>query len=86
MSSTQSVPGQPVAPPEPIIGNAYGQRLLKVPTDWDEAITRFEGSPKMARIFPPLLIEMLARVKRQEMAKSVAMDPARLALETCQAV
>jgi glutamine synthetase len=75
-----------VAPPEPIIGNAYGQRLLKVPTDWDEAITRFEGSPKMARIFPPLLIEMLARVKRQEMARSFAMDPARLALETCQAV
>ncbi|MCA8879187.1 MAG: glutamine synthetase [Rhodobacteraceae bacterium] len=75
-----------VAPPEPIMGNAYGQRILKVPADWVEAITRFEGSPKMARIFPGLLIDMLARVKRQELKKSDALDAARLALETSQAV
>jgi len=32
------------------------------------------------------LVEMLARVKRQELKKSAAIDPARLASETHQAV
>jgi len=75
-----------LAPPEPIMGDAYGQRILQVPTDWDEAIGRFEASPKMARIFPGQLIDMLTRVKRQEQRKTAAMAPERVALETHQAV
>jgi glutamine synthetase len=71
-----------VAPPDPIIGNAYGQPLLKIPTDWDEAITRFETSPRMARIFPKLLIEMLCRVKRQEQRITTSLDPDIAALQT----
>ena len=41
-----------LTPPEPVIGNAYLQRVLQLPTDWDNAITRFADSPKMARILP----------------------------------
>lgn len=43
-------------------------------------------APNMARIFSRLLIEVLARVKRRELKKSAAIDPARLAPETHQAV
>ncbi|MCA8882524.1 MAG: glutamine synthetase [Rhodobacteraceae bacterium] len=75
-----------LSPPPPLIGNAYGQRVLMIPTDWDEAITRFEASPKMARIFPGLLIDLLQRVKRQEQTKSAALSPERLVLETLEAV
>lgn len=70
-----------LTPPDPIIGNAYGKPILKVPTDWDEAITRFETSPKMARIFPKLLIEMLTRVKRQEQHVMGSRDPDLVALQ-----
>lgn len=75
-----------LSPPEPIIGNAYEQPILKVPTDWDEAITRFESSPRMARIFPKLLIEMLARVKRQEQRTTAKLDPDMLNLQTYDCV
>lgn len=75
-----------LTPPEPIMGNAYGQRVLILPTDWDEAITRWEASPKMARIFPGLLIDMLQRVKRQEQAKSEKLSPEQLSLQTFEAV
>lgn len=75
-----------LTPPEPLMGNAYGQRVLMVPTDWEEAIGRFEASPKMARIFPGLMIDMLQRVKRQEQRKSGKLSPERLKLETMDAV
>ena len=68
-----------LTPPEPIIGNAYGQPLLKVPTDWDEAIARFETSPRMERIFPKLLVEMLGRVKRQEQRLTAGLEHAEAA-------
>ncbi|MBE3636934.1 glutamine synthetase family protein [Mangrovicoccus algicola] len=55
-----------LAPPEPVIGSAYDQRVLQFPMDWDAAIERFSGSPRMARIFPAPLIETMSAVKRQE--------------------
>ncbi|MEM8553893.1 MAG: glutamine synthetase family protein [Pseudomonadota bacterium] len=57
-----------LSPPEPIIGSAYDRRVLQVPLDWDSAIERFSVSPRMARIFPPELIEALTAIKRQEQA------------------
>ncbi|MEV8466490.1 glutamine synthetase family protein [Fluviibacterium sp. DFM31] len=75
-----------LTPPEPIMGNAYGQRVLMIPTDWDEAIARWESSPKMARIFPGLLIDMLQRLKRQEQRLCQGLSPERLALETFETV
>ncbi len=73
-------------PPVPVIGNAYGQRLLQIPTDWQEAIDRFDGSPKMARIFPRLLVDNLVRTKRQELRKSDAMRAEVLGMETFELV
>lgn len=55
-----------LSPPEPVIGDAYQQRVLQCPTDWESATDRFVVSPKMRRIFPELLIDNLARTKRQE--------------------
>lgn len=75
-----------LTPPEPIIGNAYGQRILKSPTDWEDAIDRFEASPRMRRIFPNRLIEMLTMVKRQELRKTAAFDPEKLVLTTFERV
>ncbi|WP_138465135.1 glutamine synthetase family protein [Poseidonocella sp. HB161398] len=66
-----------LAPPEPVIGSAYDQRVLQFPMDWDGAIERFSGSPRMARIFPAELIETMSAVKRQEqhqMAKFTAAE------------
>jgi len=52
--------------PEPVIGNAYSQRVLQFPMDWDSAIERFATSPRMARLFPVELIRAMTAVKRQE--------------------
>lgn len=73
-------------PPEPVIGNAYDQRILQIPTDWDAAIERFAGSPKMARIFTPLLIDMYARTKRQEKRRLAAMPPSEQVFSLLEAV
>ncbi|MFV0245879.1 MAG: glutamine synthetase family protein [Qingshengfaniella sp.] len=75
-----------LTPPEPIIGNAYGQRILQFPTDWNAAIERFSVSPRMARIFPPLLIDMLARIKRQEQRKLATLAPTEQILSLFEAV
>ncbi|OSP54264.1 glutamine synthetase family protein [Pseudoruegeria sp. SK021] len=63
-----------LSPPDPILGNAYGQRILKCPTSWDDAIDRFATSPRMTRVFRPRLVEMLAMVKRQEQIKTNALS------------
>jgi glutamine synthetase len=68
-----------VAPPPPVMGNAYAQALLKVPTDWDEAIARIETSPRMARVFPKLLIDLLVQVKRQEQKRTATLEHADVA-------
>jgi glutamine synthetase len=66
-----------LTPPEPILGNAYEQRVLQVPSDWQTAIDRFSASPKMARIFPRRLIENLVMTKRQEWHRMTELTPAQ---------
>jgi len=58
------------APPAPITGNAYALTdLPQLAPDWASAITAFEASPLIARIFPRLLIDNLVLTKRQELAR-----------------
>jgi glutamine synthetase len=75
-----------LAPPEPLIGNAYRQRILQVPTDWDGAIERFATSEKMLRIFPKLLVDMLTRIKRQEQRKFAGLGAEDQVLSLLEAV
>lgn len=63
-----------LTPPDPILGNAHGQRIIQCPTSWDDAIERFSISPRMARVFRPRLIEMLRLIKRQEQKKIEALS------------
>jgi glutamine synthetase len=59
-----------VAPPAPITGNAYGlSDLPQLAPDWASAISAFEISPLIARIFAPLLISNMVMTKRQELAR-----------------
>ncbi len=54
-------------PPSPVTGNAYAMAgLPQIPLQWGEAIDAFEGSERMARIFPRELIRNLVQTKRQE--------------------
>jgi glutamine synthetase len=53
-------------PPAPITGNAYEKVLPQVPTEWDAAMTAFEESAEIKRIFTPQLIENMVMTKRQE--------------------
>ncbi|MFN3936742.1 MAG: glutamine synthetase family protein [Gemmobacter sp.] len=63
-------------PPPPVTGNAYADPdLPQVPTNWGEAIDRFEQSPIMARIFAPELIRNLVLTKRQEMHYMADLSP-----------
>lgn len=58
-----------LTPPDPVIGNAYTQRVLQFPMDCDSAIERFANSPRMARLFTPELIETFAALKQQEQSR-----------------
>ena len=58
-----------VSPPAQITGNAYAQTLPQLAEDWVTAIDLFETDKTMAQLFPPLLIDMLTRTKRQELHK-----------------
>ena len=59
-----------LAPPAPITGNAYSMaNLPRLAPDWGAAISAFETSDLIARIFPRLLIDNMARTKRQELAR-----------------
>ena len=53
-------------PPAPLTGNAYAQKLPRVPADWGAAIAAFEASPLARRIFDPQLVDNFLRTKRQE--------------------
>jgi len=55
------------APPPPVTGNAYAQKLPQLAPDWASAIGLFEKAPEIARIFPAGLIRNLVMTKRQEM-------------------
>lgn len=54
-------------PPAPISGNSYDQDLPQTIGTWAEAITRFETSEAVARIFPAQLIQNLVLTKQQEL-------------------
>ncbi|WP_439155054.1 glutamine synthetase family protein [Yoonia sp.] len=56
-----------LTPPDPIIGNAYTQKLPQVPHSWGAAIDAFEASVLARRIFNDELVVNLIRTKRQEM-------------------
>jgi glutamine synthetase len=55
-----------IAPPAPINGNAYTQRLPRIPTKWADAISAFETSKIIPRIFHEELIRNLVQTKKQE--------------------
>jgi glutamine synthetase len=56
-----------IEPPAPITGNAYEVDLPQIPSNWGDAIDRFETSAEVARIFAPELIRNLVLTKRQEL-------------------
>ena len=62
-------------PPAPITGNAYAQDLQQVPSTWDTAITAFENSVDVARIFDAELIRNFLLTKRQERREMAALSP-----------
>ncbi|MDD7969789.1 glutamine synthetase family protein [Roseinatronobacter alkalisoli] len=64
-----------LAPPSPITGDAYAQDLPQIPATWSDALTAFEESALMRRIFDPLLIDNMIRTKRQEMAALQGLEP-----------
>jgi len=66
---------QDQTPPAPITGNAYEQDVPHLAPDWDNAITRFENSPIIASILPPLLIENMTMTKRQELDRLKGVPP-----------
>lgn len=53
-------------PPAPITGNAYAQALEQVPGTWEDAMSAFDTSPQIARIFDAELVRNLGMTKRQE--------------------
>ena len=55
-----------MAPPPPIMGNAYEQDLPQIPDTWEGAIDTFEGSAFARRIFDERLIDNFVMTKRQE--------------------
>ncbi|WP_224825511.1 glutamine synthetase family protein [Cognatishimia sp. MH4019] len=61
--------------PAPVTGNAYAQKLPQLAEDWASAIDLFATDPLVGQLFPPLLIDMLTRTKRQELAKFSEMSP-----------
>ncbi len=56
-----------IAPPAPIVGNAYEQDLEQLPTKWRDAIDRFAGCAEIKRIFPEEMVRNFLMTKRQEL-------------------
>ncbi|THD76096.1 glutamine synthetase [Thalassobius vesicularis] len=54
-------------PPEPITGNAYALDLPQIPDNWEKAISAFENSDIVKRIFSADLVRNFVLTKRQEM-------------------
>ncbi len=57
-----------LAPPPPLLGNAYHQPIdaEPLPNDWREAILRFEKSTEMRELFGDRFVELYATLKRGE--------------------
>ncbi|MDS9470031.1 glutamine synthetase family protein [Paracoccus sp. MBLB3053] len=54
-------------PPAPADGNVHDSDAPQIPADWRSALSVFETSPKVARLFHPEFIAMFAACKRQEL-------------------
>ncbi len=64
-----------MTPPPPITGNAYALDLPIIPSTWAEAITAFEKSTIMPRIFSRELIRNYVMTKRQELHYMEELSP-----------
>ncbi|WP_308916399.1 glutamine synthetase family protein [Jannaschia sp. LMIT008] len=64
--------------PRPVTGNAYGMDLTRIPGTWADALDRFTTDPWTERLLPRLLIDNLARTKRQEMRGIAELDEAEV--------
>ncbi|MEL7133602.1 MAG: glutamine synthetase family protein, partial [Pseudomonadota bacterium] len=64
-----------IDPPTPITGNAYAQDLPQVPNNWQDAITAFETSSEITRIFDPQLVQNMLMTKRQEARYMADLSP-----------
>lgn len=56
-------------PPEPITGNAYASATPPIECGWRESLAVFEHSPAVADLFDPLIVKMMAALKKQEIAR-----------------
>lgn len=54
------------SPPAPEAGNAYEGDATRLPASWEQALQAFEASAAMRGILGPLLAEVFAAAKRQE--------------------
>ncbi|MEM1038240.1 MAG: glutamine synthetase family protein [Pseudomonadota bacterium] len=72
-------------PPDALDGNAYGQDAPRLAPDMEGAIAAL-AAPILTRIFDPLLIDNLARSKRQDLAKCRQMSDTDLTLALLDAV
>jgi glutamine synthetase len=66
---------QGLTPPPPITGNAYALDLPLIPDTWEGAVTAFESSTVMPRIFAKELIRNLVMTKRQEIHYMAELSP-----------
>jgi glutamine synthetase len=56
-----------MAPAQPIVGDAYTQKLPTIPPDWASAVDAFEDGPMIPDMLSGTLQRMLVDCKRQEM-------------------
>ncbi|MEM7739335.1 MAG: glutamine synthetase family protein [Pseudomonadota bacterium] len=66
---------QKIEPQAPLQGNAYASGHHALPTTWQGAIEAFEASGTMGEIFDPLLKNVYAACKRQELDRFADMIP-----------
>ncbi len=65
-----------LTPPAPVTGNAYAIKgLPQIPVTWADAVTAFESSAMIRRIFPAELIRNLVLTKRQEVHYMAELSP-----------
>ena len=64
-------------PGPPLRGNAYGQTLPQLATDWTSAVDLFEKDTLLPRIFEPRLIRNYVLTKRQEIGVMGEIDEAQ---------
>jgi len=57
------------AAPAPITGNAYASSTPSIECGWQESLAVFEQSPVIQDLFDPLLIKMMAALKKQEVQR-----------------